>query len=99
MIKLLFISAALIVWDPPSNIDVMPVGFYIGYHSSSINGPFVESFRTDETNHVLGSLQSGNHFFFVTAVGTNGFESDPSNKVFEPVINPPRNSVIRIITP
>jgi hypothetical protein len=55
--------------------------------------------NTIETNLILGPLNSGNHFYYVTAVGTNGFESDPSNQVFNPVINPPVNAVIKITIP
>jgi hypothetical protein len=89
MIKLLFVSAALLVWDPPSNVDVIPVSRYVVYHSGVVAGPFMPIGNTIETNLILGPLNSG----------TNGFESDPSNQVFNPVINPPVNAVIKITIP
>lgn len=100
MIKLLIIAQlAIISWNEPSNISEIPVGFYLGYHGSAINGPFTNIFQTTMTNHSLGPLKSGRHFFYITAVGTNGFESDPSNKPFVPVINPPTNATVNIVVP
>lgn len=100
MIKLLLIAqVAIISWNPPSNINEIPVAKYVGYYSTVIDGPFNPIFETTATNQTLEPLKSGRHFFYITAVGTNGFESDPSNKPFVPVVNPPANAVIKIVVP
>jgi len=97
MIKLLFISAALLVWTDPNPVST--VGKYVVYHGREISGPFTNLVETTGTNTVLPQLRSGLHVFYVTAVGTNGFESDPSNQVLSPVVAPPQGTKIVIIIP
>lgn len=94
---LVIFGAALLIWiddNPPGS-----VGKYIVYHSRTINGPFTNMMETTQASAALPRLFSGNHYFFVTAVGTNGFESDPSNQVLAPVVAPPQGVKIQITIP
>lgn len=97
MIQILAFAAALLTWEPggPTNL----LSKYVVYHSRIITGPFTNLVETVQTNATLPKLASGTHFFFVTAVGTNGFESDPSNQVFAPVVAPPQGAKIVITIP
>lgn len=86
-------GAALLVWDENTASD--GVGKYVIYHGRSMVGPFTNyaevARRPWPTNFVtVRPLTSGPHFFYVTAVSTNGLESDPSNQVLAPVPNPPQ---------
>lgn len=94
---ILLMAAALLIWEPNPVSD--GVGKYIVYHGRSITGPFVNTAETTTTNTVVPSLESGLHVFYVTAVGTNGFESDPSNQVQVPVVRPPTGVRIVITIP
>lgn len=94
---ILLIGAALLSWDNPNPVGT--VGKYVVYHGREATGPFTNLIETTITNTVLPSLRSGLHVFYVTAVGTNGFESDPSNQVLSPVVAPPVGTRITIIIP
>lgn len=94
---ILIMSAALLVWEP--NNPSGTVGKYIVYHGRSISGPFTNLVETVATNTLVPQLKSGMHVFYVTAVGTNSFESDPSNNVQVPVVNPPQGTKIVITIP
>lgn len=91
-------GGARLEWD--SNAASDGVGYYRVYRSTnSIDGPFFPYSQVATNSVLLGPLISGRHFFFVTAISTNGFESDPSNKVLAPVPNPPQNTRIIITIP
>lgn len=94
---ILTICAALLAWDNPNPVGT--VGKYVVYHGRTTSGPFTNLVETTSTNTVLPALRSGLHVFYVTAVGTNGFESDPSNQVLSPVVAPPVGTKITIIIP
>lgn len=97
MIQILAFAAALLIWEPGNPTNA--VGKYVVYYSRASTGPFTNLVETTQTNALLPKLQSGSHFFFVTAVGTNGFESDPSNQVLAPVVGPPQGTKIVITIP
>jgi fibronectin type 3 domain-containing protein len=92
-----FAGSARLVWDDPNPAGT--VGKYAVYHASSVTGAFALLGETQTNAFTLPRLQSGAHFFYVTAVGTNGLESDPSNQVLAPVVNPPQNTKILIEIP
>lgn len=94
---ILIMSAALLVWEP--NNPTNTVSKYVVYHGRSITGPFTNLVESATTNAPLPALKSGLHVFYVTAVGTNAFESDPSNQVLAPVVNPPAGTKIVITIP
>ncbi len=94
---ILAIAAALLLWEP--NNPPETVGKYVVYHGRNISGPFTNIVETTATNTTLPALRSGLHVFYVTAVGTNSFESDPSNQVLAPVVAPPVGTKIVITIP
>lgn len=97
MIHILAFAAALLVWEPNNPVDI--VAKYVVYHGRNISGPFTNMVEVTVTNAPLPKLESGLHVFYVTAVGTNSFESDPSNQVVAPVVNPPQGTRIVITIP
>lgn len=90
-------GGAKLMWDNPNAAGT--VGRYIVYHSRAVSGNFTNYSETVTNELALGPLRSGPNFFYVTAVGTNAFESDPSNQVLVPVANPPQGTRIVITTP
>lgn len=90
------LAGARLLWDDPNPDGI--VGKFVVYHATNIAGPFLVLGESATTNGLeLPPLRSGNHFFYVTAVGTNGLESDPSNQVLAPVVNPPQGTKIVIV--
>lgn len=101
MIKTLLMSVWLF-WNPPVPFEGSPdISFYVAYKGTNITGTFtaLNTIPAGVTNFNVGPLKSGAHFFYVTAVGTNGAESDPSNKDNWNVINPPRDLIIKVVIP
>ena len=98
-------GGAQLVWNANPASD--GVAKYVAYHSTNVAAidvtPWWLTFDpigdTTNTFFDLGRLRSGQHFFIVTAVSTNGFESDPSNNVLAPVPNPAQGLRIVIVIP
>ena len=93
-------AGARLTWDP--NPVIEGVSKYVIYHSSTPIGGFTNFAEVPAMllpAFPLPPLRSGAHFFFVTAVSTNGLESDPSNQVLAPVPNPPQGLKIVITIP
>ena len=83
-----FGGVARLAWDNPNPVGF--VGRFNVYHTTNLVSTPFTLFGESATNEFrLPALQSGFHCFIVSAVGTNGFESDPSNQVLAPVANPP----------
>lgn len=83
---------AKLAWDDPNPAGTV-AGFAV-YHAFNVTNNFAAFGQATTNQFPLPLLQSGTHFFYVTAIGTNGFESDPSNQVFEPVVQPPQGTAI-----
>jgi fibronectin type 3 domain-containing protein len=65
------------------NASPSQVAGYNVYRSAQTGGPYtlVSTPLVPATSFEDGSVQSGNSYFYtVTAVGTDGIESDPSNE-------------------
>lgn len=78
-----------LVWN--ANAPGDGVGKYVVHHGRSVSGPFTNLVETVTTNAPLPRLASGLHVFYVTAISTNGLESDASSQVIAPVPNAPQN--------
>lgn len=83
-----------LLWDDPNPAGT--VQKYGVHHSTNLAGPFELIGTPTVKSNLLPPLKSGFHVFFVTAIGTNGFESDPSNSVFAPVVQSVHTELIYI---
>lgn len=84
-------GTARLEWD--NYCDTSEIEYTLVYHSCDMTNWTVYG-QSTSNSLPLSALKSGAHFFYATNVGTNGFESDPSNQVRASVVTPPITKIV-----
>ena len=92
-IEVVIDRTAKLSWSPPTtrvngtSLTPDEISSYRIYHSTDDGGAeFVYDIDADENSFDLADLQSGDHYFAITAIDINGYESDLSNVASKQIV-------------